>query len=268
MQVYGILGHPVAHSRSPAMQRAAFDALGIAAHYDHFDILPTDLATFMQQVREEKIAGLSVTIPHKIEITQYLDEIDSAAQAIGAVNTVYWQGDQLVGTNTDWQGAVDALEEIEKIAGKEIAVLGTGGAARAVVYGLQQRGAGQIYVFGRDEAKLAGLATDFGIETAPWDHFVTFEPDIVIHATPLGLAGEHELASPISPGYFRFRQPLVYDLIYSPAETLLLREAAIAGCRTLGGLGMFVRQGAAQFTIWTGKDAPVELMQQVAKKQL
>ena len=214
MQIYGILGHPVAHSLSPAMQQAAFDALSIDARYDHFDIAPTDLADFVQRVRVEKIAGLSVTIPHKVAIIDHLDEIDAAAQAIGAVNTVYWQDPstgsgqaKLVGTNTDWQGAMDDLEEVQKVTGKEIAVLGTGGAARAVVYGLQQRGAGQVTVFGRSEEKLASFVTDFDVKTAPWDHFVTYEPDIVINTTPLGLAGEHEHESPIPPGYFRYEKP-------------------------------------------------------------
>ncbi len=264
---YGILAYPAGHSLSPVMHAAAFAALGVAASYERFEIPPEGLAEFIQRVREEKIAGLSVSIPHKVEIIPLLDKVDKSAEQIGAVNTVSWQDGKLVGTNTDWVGAMGTLETVTDLKSKKVVLLGGGGAARAIVYGLQLRNASTT-VLTREEWELEGIKKDFDISTDLITNLAKYEPDILINATPLGMAGELMGQSFVPAGYFEEHKPLVFDIVYNPAETQLMKDAKASGCETLAGLGMLIRQGAAQSRLWTGKDAPVEVMQAAAEKAL
>lgn len=254
---FGVLGHPVAHSLSPAMHTAAFSELRIDATYERFDVAPTDLGAFMQRVRTENIAGLSVTIPHKVAIMEYLDEIADAAQQIGAVNTVFWRAGKLVGDNTDWCGAISAIESAIDIAGKSVVVLGGGGSARAVCFGLRQRRAGEMIVLGRDVSKLTFFAKQFGAEVDTLEHLVVHEPDILINTTPLGMQGARVEESPVPMGWFQYRHPVVFDIVYTPRETVLLRDARGVGCRTVEGIHMLVGQGVAQLRIWFADQADV-----------
>ncbi len=264
---YGILAYPAGHSLSPVMHTTAFKELGIDATYEKFEKSPEELKEFIQLVRDEHIDGLSVSIPHKVEIMPLLDELDESAQRIGAVNTVYWRAGQLVGTNTDWRGAVDTLETAIDLKAQKVVLLGGGGAARAIVYGLQQRGA-NVTVFTREAWEYEGIQKDFGVQCDLVTNLAQYQPDLLINATPLGMAGELAGQSFVPVEYFETHRPLVFDIVYNPAETKLLADAKAAGCETLAGLGMLVRQGAAQFKIWTERDAPVETMHTAATKAL
>lgn len=272
-QTFGILAFPAGHSLSPAMQTAAFDELGIDAKYQTFEIPPEKLEDFIQKVRSEKIAGLSVSIPHKVEIMPLLDEVSPSARKIGAVNTVFWKDKKLVGENTDRLGAVVALQakvattEKPTLADKKVVLLGGGGAARAVVSGLLEEGA-EVVVITREPWESAGIQKDFGVRCDLILNLEKYSPDILINATPLGMAGELVEQSFVQSAFFEKCRPLVFDLVYNPAETRLLREARAAGCQTLAGLEMFVWQGASQFKIWTNKDAPITVMRAAAEKAL
>jgi shikimate dehydrogenase len=264
MQHYGILAYPASHSLSPAMQTAAFAAAGVEATYERFEIQPEDLGDFMFRVREEKIAGLSVSIPHKKAIMLFLDEVSEDARKIGAVNTVYWKGEKLVGENTDWIGSNEALFLSTNPAGKTVVVIGGGGSARAVIYGLKQRGVKEIIVLSRKPAD--DLVNDFGVEVDSLENLEKYSPQILINTTPLGMKGENENQSPASKEYLEKRKPLVFDLVYNPLETKLLHEAREAGCKTLSGIEMLLAQGVKQFEIWSGKAAPLEVMREALEK--
>lgn len=260
---YGILAFPAAHSLSPAMQNAAFQAVGIPATYEKFEIPTEELGDFMFRVREEKIAGLSVSIPHKKTVMLFLDAISEDAKKIGAVNTVYWQGEKLIGENTDWVGSNEALFLSINPTGKTVVVIGSGGSSRAVIYGLKKRGVKEIIVLSRKPAE--DLVNDFGVEVDTLENLAKYTPEILINTTPLGMLGENENESPASAEYLAKHKPLVFDLVYNPRETKLLREAREAGCKTLSGIEMLLYQGVKQFEIWSGKPAPAEVMERLLK---
>ncbi|MDD3066380.1 MAG: shikimate dehydrogenase [Candidatus Gracilibacteria bacterium] len=263
---YGILAFPAAHSLSPAMQNAAFQATGIEATYEKFEIPKEELGSFMFRVREEKIAGLSVSIPHKKTVMLFLDEVSEDAEKIGAVNTIYWKGEKLVGENTDWIGSNEALFLSTNPTGKNVVVIGSGGSARAVIYGLKKRGVKEIVVLSRKTAE--DLVSDFGVEVDTLENLNKYSPEILINTTPLGMQGENENASPVAAEYFTKHKPLVFDLVYNPRETKLLRQAREAGCKTLSGIEMLLYQGVKQFEIWSGKEAPIEVMEAALEKAL
>lgn len=253
---FGVLGHPVSHSLSPMMHAAAFRELKINATYERFDVPSEELPAFIQRVRKEKIDGLSVTIPHKVSIMDLLDGVEDSARQLGAVNTIFWRDGKLVGDNTDWHGAMTALAESIDSTGKSVVVLGTGGAARAMCYGLRQRDARELVVLGRDADKLAYFQHAFQAETDTFDHLSLYEPDIIVNTTSLGMHGASENESPVPMGWFQYRQPVVFDIVYTPRETVLLRDARAAGCRTVEGVGMFVWQGVAQLAKWLDREIP------------
>src|SRR5581483_5596144 len=259
--VMGVIGNPIGHSRSPLIHNTALAALGIDAVYLPFEV--DDVGEFVRDfVRpatkriDWQLRGLSVTIPHKLSIMPHLDSVDATARRIGAVNTVVVEGDELRGYNTDVDGAMKPLEALAEVRGARVAVLGAGGAARAICYGLSERGA-QVTVCARDLAKAQALAEEFGARAASLESFAG-DTDIVINCTPIGMQGHDEGQSPVRADQLRGVK-MVYDLIYNPLETALLEDAKAAGCQTLGGLAMLVGQAAEQFRLWTGREAPVEL---------
>ena len=252
----GILLHPATHTRSPAMHNAAFAALGIDARYLAFDVAPPELAAAVAGARALGIAQLAISIPHKEAVLPLLDEVDETARRIGAVNTVTSRDGKLCGTNTDWLGAVRALERGRALRGARAAVLGAGGTARAVTFGLLERGA-RVTLFNRTPARAAALAEEFGaeaggsLEDAGRDAW-----DVMVHTTSVGL---REDASPIPAGAHR-AGTVVLDAVYDPPETRLLRDAAAAGARPIGGKWMLVEQAAVQLEAWTGREPPREVM--------
>ena len=256
--LYGIFGHPVAHSLSPAMHNAAFDALGLNAAYLAFDV--TDLAGAVQGVRALGIKGLSVTIPHKVAIMDYLDEVEGVASRIGAVNTVVNHAGRLKGMNTDWLGAVNAIEEKTSLAGKRVVVLGAGGSARAVAAGVVHRRA-LLHIANRTAEKARAVAELFGCTWSGLEETDELYGDILINTTSVGMepdTGKMPVASEVLG-----RFSVVMDIVYAPLETRLLREAAAAGLVTINGLRMLLLQAVAQFEIWTGRDAPLDVMEKV-----
>jgi 3-dehydroquinate dehydratase / shikimate dehydrogenase len=261
-EVMGVVAYPVGHSRSPLIHNRALAAINYDAVYLPFEV--ADLDEFMRDfVRpatrklDWRLRGLSVTIPHKLGVMKHLDSIDPAAARVGAVNTVVVEGDELHGYNTDVVGAMKPLAELIVLGGARAAVIGAGGSARAICYGLSERGA-RVTVYARDVAKAKLLADEFNARAAPLGDFAG-EADIVINCTPIGMKGHDEGASPVEAESLRGVQ-LVFDLVYNPLETRLLKDARDAGCRTLGGMAMLIEQAAEQFRLWTKREAPVDVM--------
>jgi shikimate dehydrogenase len=267
-KIYGIVGHPVAHSLSPAMHRAAFKAEGIDAKYKLFDIDPEDpenLANFCYETDLNNIAGFSVTMPYKQTIMQYMDYYDPLAKIIGSVNTVVNDNSQLNGYNTDTTGAIKALQEKTDIKGKKALIMGAGGAARAIAYSLKEFRA-DVYIFNRTKDKAEALADEFDLETIDYLQIPEAKFDIIINATSVGMspnAEESLLHAEQIP-----KHCVVMDIVTSPMETRLLKEAKKAGAETITGERMLLHQACGQFEIWFGKSAPVEAMEKALYENL
>lgn len=265
--ILGVVGNPVSHSRSPLIHNAALKTLDRDGVYLPFEV--DDIGSFVYDFvrpRTRKLdwnlRGLSVTIPHKTAIIPFLDHIDATAKAIGAVNTVVVEDDKLHGYNTDVVGAMRPLDEMIDARGARVAVIGAGGSARAICYGLNERGA-DVTIYARDLKKAQPLADEFKARTALLQSF-RGEADVVINCAPVGMRGHSEGQTLIKAESLK-NVKLVYDLIYTPEETALLREARRIGCQTIGGLAMLVGQATEQFRLWTGLEAPVEIMWREAR---
>ncbi|MDP6980449.1 MAG: shikimate dehydrogenase [Myxococcota bacterium] len=253
----GIVLHPAGHTRSPAMHNAAFAAAGIDAAYIAFDIPPDDLPDAIAGVRTLGLAQIAVSIPHKEAVMKLIDDVDEEARRIGAVNTVTRREDKLVGSNTDWIGSNRALERETELAGKRAVVLGAGGAARAVVFGLIEKGA-EVHVLNRTVDRAERLAQQLGAKAAgPIDELADLDHDILVNTTSVGLRSDE---SPVPATALR-EGSVVMDAVYDPETTRLLRDAADRGARPLGGKWMLIYQAAAQFETWTGVDAPIEVLE-------
>jgi len=257
-KVMALLGHPVRHSFSPAMHNAAFDKLGLNCRYVAFEVHPDNLEAAVEGVRALGLAGVNVTVPHKENVIQYLDDVDPEAKFIGAVNTVVNNDGRLKGYNTDGRGFMRSLKEdgIDP-SGKRILIVGTGGAARAIGYYLAEQ-ARELLLFDVLKDKADALAVELkkrGTVTRVDDLDGLPDMDIIINATPLGLKEEDQLPFDLSAVE---KRQVIGDLIYK--ETRLQREAAAMGCKTFNGLGMLIWQGALAFELWTGETAPYETM--------
>lgn len=280
-KILGVLGWPVEHSLSPVMQNAALEAMSIHACYIPLPCPAESLGRVVSGLRALGFLGANVTIPHKEAVLPYLDELSGESQFTRSVNTLYWEKQQLKGTTTDATGALLNLEASGvSLSGKRVALLGTGGAARALGFVLA-RGhclgtAGenmtfavpQITILGRDEAKAARLAEEISIATrspteighARLGDFVTRggDAELVINCTSVGMEPDAKRC-PIDSDQLRPEQ-IVYDIVYRPRETVLLRDARRKGCVTVAGIGMLVYQGAASFKHWFGKLPDVSVM--------
>lgn len=259
---YGIIGYPLGHTLSPTLHNWGFGGLGIEARYDAYPLEPEKLPDFMQQVRQIPLSGLSVTIPHKQSVMPYLDRISPLAQAVGAVNTLYWDGDDLCGENTDVLGLMAPLKQFDSLP-ETAMVLGAGGAARAAIVGLKELGMSEIMISNRTHAKAQDLADEFGITHVIWEDRLDAAPGLICNTTPLGMAGELESATPWDGACYP-DGCVAYDIVYNPLRTRFLQEAEAAGCRTISGLEMFLHQGLAQFRLWTG----LEMDEQGARTML
>jgi len=262
-KIYGILGRPVAHTLSPQVHNAAFRELELNAVYVAFPV--TDLARAVAGLRGLAIHGVSVTIPFKEEIIPLIDELDPQAARIGAVNTVVNRDGRLIGYNTDWLGALRALQVRTMLTGEHVLILGAGGAARAITFGVLQEG-GRVSLTDLDPPRAAALARELKAEAIPLSRLNQCPATILVNATPVGMEPRVE-EIPISPEFLgRFR--LVMDVVYRPLETVLLREAKARGAATIDGLQMLIHQATAQFELWTGMTAPLETMVRAAYKAL
>lgn len=254
-KIYGIMGKPVSHSLSPAMHNAAFQELGLNNIYVAFEV--EDVAPALDGFRALGVRGVSVTIPHKQTVIPYLDSIDPVAEKIGAVNTLVLDNQHIRGLNTDWVGAMQALEMATDLSGKKVFVIGAGGSARAIGFGLREKGA-KILLANRTLSKGQALARDLGCECIPLTELADVHADALVNTTSVGMT-PHIADSPV-PGAVLSNITAVMDIVYSPAETQLLRDAIHAGCRTVDGRYMLLYQGVAQFELWTGRNAPVDVM--------
>ncbi|MBW2382141.1 MAG: shikimate dehydrogenase [Deltaproteobacteria bacterium] len=252
----GIVLHPAGHTRSPAMHNAAFGALGLDAAYLAFDVPPERLGDAIAGVRALGLRQVAVSIPHKENVMQHLDRIDETAAAIGAVNTVTRRGDELVGSNTDWTGALRALEREIDPKGRRAVVLGAGGAARAVVYALLHAGA-EVMVLNRTEARARVLSRALSASgSGSLADLADLPHDILVNTTAVGL---RSAASPVPAEHLR-AESVVMDAVYEPEQTRLLADAEARGARPLGGKWMLVHQAAEQLRLWTERDAPIAVM--------
>ena len=268
-----LIGHPVAHSLSGAMQQAAFDTLGIDAAYELWDRAPIVLADAIAELRTDDFLGANVTIPHKERVVPQVDRLTEEAHATGAVNTLTKEGRKLVGHNTDVPGFKVALDQLvgrQKMP-RHAVVLGAGGGARAVVYGLIREGFQRVIVFNRHLHRAESLVKHFGrsashmdLRAMPWHESIIeselAKTKVLVNATSIGLTADE---TPV-PAEILTSELFVLDLIY--AKTRLLRDAASAGASASDGETMLLNQGAAAFTLWTGQQAPLDVMAAALKQ--
>lgn len=257
--------HPVA--TGAAMHLAAYRALDLPFTYVAFGI--TEVAPALVGMRALGIRGLGISMPFKQQVLPLLDAVEPTAARIGAVNTVVNDGGRLTGHNTDWLGAVHALEEQTTLAGRRVLVLGGGGAARAVAFGLQRRGA-SLVLANRSRDRIEGLAQELGAEVRAFDEAVHLEGvDILVNATSIGMAtgGDTEGRCPVPTTALR-PELVVMDIVYKPLVTPLVESARAHGARVIGGGRMLLHQAAAQFQLYTGREAPLDAMDRALGLQL
>lgn len=276
-EVYGVIADPVGHSLSPVIHNAAFQAAGINALYVPFRVPADNLAGFMEDAPRLGLKGLSVTIPHKEAIANHLTKIDPAAKGIAAVNTVLPKDGEVIGYNTDCKAALDALEVglrepneaplpgASPVAGKRVLVLGAGGVSRALLYGLQKRGAAAI-VASRTKDRSEKLAKEFGARAIEWNARHTPDVDVIINGTPIGMHPNVD-ESPYNKGHLK-PSVLVFDTVYNPESTLLIKEARDHGCRVVTGVEMFVGQAELQYRLFTGHEPPEGVMRETLKRAI
>lgn len=265
--IVGLIGHPVEHSFSPPMHNAAFEKLGMDYAYVAFDVDPNNLGSAIEGAKSLNIKGFNVTIPHKIEVMQFLDEIDEVAGLIGAVNTIDFKN--MKGYNTDGIGAVRAIEEVISIKDKNVVIAGAGGASRAISFYLAKYGADSITILNRNVDRaisLAGDVLDSGLiadvqadSISEINNYLS-DADILVDTTPMGMH-PHVDDEPIARAEDMHEDLVVFDAVYNPNETVLIKEAIKAGAKPVYGIKMLLYQGAESFKIWTGVDAPVDEME-------
>lgn len=273
-KIYGIFGHPVGQSLSPVMHNYAFNALNLDCVYVAFDIQPRDLESAARAIKPLGIAGVNITIPHKESMTFFLDKISPEATLTGAVNTVKNENGKLIGYNTDVGGFLRAIKEDLELHpnGLKVALLGAGGASRAVLTALSMNEASRIYVMNRTYDKAKRLVSEFkknfkdsSIEAVSLEDKTGVEnalgiSDLLVNATSAGMDGLDPIEIPLES---LSQGSMVYDLVYKPHETSLIQRAKELGLKASGGLSMLLYQGAESFEIWTGEKAPVEVMRKV-----
>jgi shikimate dehydrogenase len=268
-ELVGVFGHPVAENPTIVLQEAAFKALDLDWRYLTIEVYPQDLADAIRGLRAFNMRGINLTIPHKVAVLEHLDAVADDARLIGAVNTVRRDGDRLIGENTDGKGFLRSLREDARLdpAGKRVVVLGAGGAARAITVELALAGAAELTVVNRSPERgttLVGLLnekTTTSAQFVPWSQTFTVptETDVLVNATSIGLFPNVTEKPDIDYDAIRANMT-VCDVIPNPPNTPFLQAAKERGARTLDGLGMLVYQGAIGFKLWTGRDAPVEVM--------
>lgn len=270
--LFAVIGYPIAHSLSPKMHNPALRELGINGRYMPMEIKPDNFEKVFSEIDKMPLRGFNVTVPFKERIIPFMQELSPEAKIIGAVNTVSIS-EKIKGYNTDADGFYRSLQEDLNFSakGKKIVLLGAGGAARACIYALAEKGAAQISILNRTAAKAEALAAEFSVHFSASritahalkkDELETVikDADLVVNTTSVGLKESDSLL--VETALFELNRPAVYDLIYNPAQTKLLESAKKAGCKIANGKNMLLFQGAKALEIWTGKEAPVETMRQ------
>jgi shikimate dehydrogenase len=261
--LYAVMGNPIGHSLSPVMHNSALAHCGLDGRYLAFRV--ENIAAAVDGIRGLGIRGVSITIPHKIDVMQFLDEVDPMAAEIGAVNTVLNKDGVLQGFNSDSIGAVKAIAEKTAIMDKQAAVIGAGGAARAIAFGLKQQG-GIVTIINRTKSRGEKLARDLGCRFIPLAELKELSFHVVVNATSAGMTPDVN-SMPLAPELLA-PEIIVMDIVYNPLKTRFLQEAEKTGCTIIDGVAMFVHQGAAQFELWTSLKAPVDIMRKVVLEKL
>jgi shikimate dehydrogenase len=266
-KIYGLIGDPIDHSLSPAIQNAAFRSTGLNAVYVPFPIGKAKLSSAIHGLKALGVKGFNVTTPYKTATLRYVDKVDTEAAELGSINTVKNEGDELTGFDTDGPGAISAIEQAgTSVRGRTFLMLGAGGAACAIAYALAGRGC-SLRLTNRTLPKARNLAkalhAKFGVKTEciPLSRHALRQSlrqaDIILNASSMGMSGRHN--PPIERNWIR-KDQWVFDIVYRPTQTKLLRDAASVGARTINGLDLLVNQGARSFTLWTGRKAPINEM--------
>lgn len=276
-----LLAHPAGHSLSPVMHDAGFAAVGLDARYAAWDVRPDDLPAAVERLRGDGMLGANVTVPHKVNVLPLLDEVRPTAASIGAVNVIVRNGERLIGDSSDGAGFLRSLSEAEvDVRGRSVALLGAGGAARAVAWALVGKGVGRLTIVNRTASRADQLAAAIGQRDgrATVDVAATVDEltsiDLWVNATSLGMRREgHEPdVTPVEAPDLAERSsradPVAVDLVYRPRRTPFLREAERAGLRTVDGVGMLLHQGTVAFEAWTGLDAPIDAMRTALERAL
>ena len=268
---FGVIGDPIAHSYSPLIHNHAFEETEVNARYIPIRVPRMDMQTFIAHAKEMGISGLSVTIPNKEEALQLCTQAESSASGIGAVNTMIFQGDDILGYNTDYRAAMDCIEEKLKLehknpramAGMRATVLGAGGVSRAIAYGLRQRGC-EVYLSSRTHERAQILAAELGCRVVEWTDRHEPKSLLIVNGTPVGMHPDVDTSPFNEKALSEF--VTVFDTVYNPENTLLIKHAKARGAKIITGVDMFVRQAAYQFKLFTGKDAPSSLMRTTIKQ--
>lgn len=270
-ELFGVVADPVAHSHGPLIHNAAFGEQGINARYLPFRVPQDDLHNFMNRCQDIGVRGVSVTIPHKERALDYCTQAESSATGIGAINTVVFDGDDALGYNTDYRAAMDCIEEafnlkkgVERpMQGMTAMILGAGGVARALAWGLRQRSC-EVLVSSRTEERANMLCAEFGCRYVPWEQRHEPKVNLLVNGTPVGMHPDVDRSPYNQDAINQFM--VVFDTVYNPENTLLIKYAKQAQCRRITGVDMFVRQAAYQYKLFTGRQAPTDLMRKAIKE--
>lgn len=272
-EVYGVVADPVAHSLSPMIHNAGYRALHLNKVYVPFRLPKERLEDFVKRICPELgVRGLSVTIPHKEAMVALCDRVDGAAKVLGAVNTVVWEGNERIGHNTDYRAAMNCLDirlntESRKtpLAGHSALVLGAGGAARALAYGLKRRRA-DVVIASRTQDRAEKLAKEVDARAIPWDQRHQLQAEVIVNCTPVGMHPNVD-ETPFDSRYFR-PKTIVFDTVYNPEQTLFFKQARERNCQVISGAEMFLGQAALQFKHFTGQDPPLEAMEESFRRAI
>ena len=275
-EIYGVIGDPIGHSLSPAIHNAAFRHLGLNKVLVPFLIPSGTLAPSLVALESLEVKGYSVTIPHKEGVIALLASQDGAVEKTGSCNTMVLQDEKWVGYNTDYRAAMDTLEdamggrsddeESSPLLDKPVLILGAGGVARAIAFGLRRRGAA-ITITNRHDDRATQLAEDVGCRTVNWGQRASTLADVIINCTPVGMHPNVD-DTPVPPAAFQRTGLVAFDTVYHPENTMFLKLARERGAATVSGVDMFVHQAAAQFKLYTGEAAPLDVMRDVIRRKL
>ena len=267
---YGVIGDPIAHSYSPLIHNRAFEALEINARYLPFRVPREDLQAFIRHVTAMNVSGLSVTIPNKEAAMRSCTQTEKSCGGIGAINTMVFEGSEIKGYNTDYRAAMDCIESAMKLDarprnmhGKTALVLGAGGVSRAIAYGLKHRGC-EVYLSSRTLERVEVLAAELGCRVIDWDRRHDPRVHLLVNGTPVGMHPDVD-SSPYREAAINDMMT-VFDTVYNPENTLLIKRARKRNARVITGVDMFVRQAAYQFKLFTGREAPDDLMRRTIKE--
>lgn len=268
---YLLFGHPVDHSWSPFMHNIALEHYNIDATYHAINLQSNELADLASFLNNDLFLGANITIPYKQQIANYVDTVDVSAQEIGAINTIVKNRYQIEGYNTDYAGFIEPLHPYEfELEGGSAVIFGTGGAARAIVYGLMEMGLEELFLVSRSPNRITSYRDNHHVKIVSYENWTSFAENsmLIVNATPLGMYPKVD-ASPVRDQENWFlEEKICYDIVYNPVETKFLKQASAAGAQTISGLEMFIQQGSKSFKHWTGYPFPVKLVREKLYEKL